>query len=290
MKKFRFISVLLLFTVFIPKVYAFTYDLETTAGVSMVAKGTVKQIKVSLKEVQGVVDGFGACTVKISFDEGLSLNGNVKASNGWTVLPGNIYSFDTSESFVSNAEMFVIPVKINNAGSVKLTNIECSDGETKEAISDKIISFTVSEKNSENSSENVSENDDIVVEEDALSTNISEIILSEGDIDFDPDVTEYTVTVSDFEKLDVSVVLESSSSSYDIKKNIDGEDKNIIIKVVSIDESSKVYTIKVLEEGALNKDSDISSGNNNDYVPIFIGIICILVLVNIFRIVRNRKK
>jgi len=288
MKKWKYVFVLLLFTVFIPKVYAFTYDLDATVNSTSVKHGEVKEIKVSFKEVVGVSDGFGACTIKLELDSNISLNGNVKALNGWTVMPGDIYSFDTGEGFVSNSEMFIIPVKVNGAGGVKLTNIMCSDGNTKESVSDKTINFTITQNvvdNDEKVQDNEIEDSDVVV--DVYSTNLVNITLSEGVIDFDPEVTEYSITVSDFESLQVSVEPESDSSSFLIDKDDSNGEKSISIMVVALDESSKTYTIYVTEEDVTSGDDELEK---NNFVPIFIGIICVLVLINIFRIVKKLKK
>lgn len=287
MKKWKYIFVLLLFTVFVPKVYAFTYDLEATVDSTSVKEGSVKEIKVSFKEVEGVLDGFGACSMNIELDSNISLNGNVKGLNGWTVMPGEVYSFDTSEAFVSNSEMFTIPVKVNNAGSVRLTNIMCSDGNTKESISDKTINFTISQNDDNNEEVPNDDVDQPDVEIDPNSTNLANITLSEGTIEFDPEITEYNITVSDFENLQVSVETESDTSSYIIDKNDVEGNKSISIMVVALDETSKIYTIYVTEDDTANEDD---GSQKNNYVPIFIGIICVLVFINIFRIVRNKKK
>ena len=53
--------------------------------------------------------------------------------------------------------------------------------------------------------------------------------------------------------------------------------KEIIISVVAEDGTNKIYTLFVKD----NIPSDIEEENNNNYVPIFIGIICVLILINI---------
>lgn len=290
MKKMKCLLILMLFTVFVPKVYAFTYDFDTEVNSTSVKKGSVNEITVSLKFVTGVVDGFGACSMNIELDSNLSLDRKVKALNGWTVMPGDIYSFDTSDSFVSDSEMFLIPVKVNANGRVKITNIMCSDGVTKESISDKVISFTVVESSDSDSEDE--ENVDTDKEEDngkidSNSTNLSSITLSEGTIDFDPSKTEYNIKVKDFSKLEVLVETESEDSSFFIHKNDTDGQKSVTIMVVSLDENKKTYTIYVTEE---NSDGADSNSVKNNYVPIFIGIIVLLVLINLFRIVKKGKK
>lgn len=276
---------------FIPEVYAFTYDLDTSVNTTSVIEGTVKEIKVNLKNVQGVSGGFGACSMKIELDSNILLNGDIRSGNGWTLMPGDIYAIETSSSFVSNSEMLVIPVKISDAGSVRLTNIECSDGETMETIADKTISFTIKEDANTATKNDTTNNTDVDINNDDKdsdngysSTDLIDIILNEGTIDFDPAVTEYTIKVSDFDALNVTPVLADKSSIYILDDNVIQNGKqSILITVQAQDGSTKAYVIYVDEEIVEEKD-------NNKYVPIFIGIICILVLINVVRIIKNLKK
>ena len=90
MKKINYLFLLLLLVVFAPKVYAFTYDLDMVVDNTIVSEGTVKNIKVKLKNVQGVSDGFGACSLAIKFDDGIVLNGNVTSVKvGADTIVGN---------------------------------------------------------------------------------------------------------------------------------------------------------------------------------------------------------
>ena len=302
MKRIKYICMLLLCFVFIPKVYAFTYDIETYVENTLVESGSVEEIQVVLKDVQGVSGGFGACSMNIEFDGEVSLNGEVRASDGWDISFENNYSFDTSESFIINSKIFDMKVKIDNVGTIKFTNITCSDGKTNESISDKVLNFNILENVdiSNMIEEDERNKEDIKNELDTSSTNISSIEFSEGAIDFDPEITEYTITVRDFDNLQVSVELESKSSSYTMGKTVVEDDKIIIISVTASDDTNKTYTIYVNESDSLGEedsdaslngeDNDGSLGEKNNFVLIFIVIICILVLINVFRIVRKLKK
>lgn len=295
MNKIKYLCALLLFSAFIPRVYAFTYNIGTSVDTTSVTKGTAKSIKVILKDVQGVVGSLGACSMNVEFTGGVSLNGDVKSSNGWSLMSGDFYTLDTSNSFVSNSEMFVIPVKINDAGSVRLTNIKCSDGETNVTTSDKEVRFTILTNNNTNNNNSVNENKnnkpskdddvgDVIIDTD--NCNLVDIELSEGEIDFDPDVTEYNIVVSDFDVLEVQPVLGGSAASYTVDKNIIGEEKTVVIVVTAENGESKTYTIYVNEVGNTSNGND----KKHDYTFVFVGIICILILINIYRIVKNKKK
>lgn len=305
MKKNKYLCLLLLFSIFIPKVYAFTYNVETSVDGTSVKKGTTKSVKVILQDVQGVVGNLGACSMNIELTGGVTLNGDIRSSNGWNLMKGDFYAFDTSNSFASDSEMFEIPVKINDAGSIMLTNIKCSDGETNVTIGNKEVKFTISTNNVNNDNNNSNKNDykndgikdnagdtepgDSTIDTD--SYNMVNIELSEGEIDFDPNITEYGIVVSSFDKLEVQPVFEGSGASYSIDKNINGEEKTVVITVTSQNGDSKIYTIYVTEEGAeSNISNEPKEKGKHNYTFVFIGIICILVLINVYRIVKNRKK
>ena len=174
-------------------------------------------------------------------------------------------------------------VNINylNVSNNKLTEIDLSNN--------KKLNTYITDGN-ELSSEDINNEEEFKT--DLPSTNIFSIELSEGEINFDTEVTEYSITVSSFDELDVYVKLESSTSSYTVDKNIVDDEKIVVIMVMANDGSSKVYTIIVTEDNLLNQDtdSDEMEEKKNYFVPIFIGIICVLVFINVFRIVRNIKK
>lgn len=281
MKKNRYIFALIAFCLFMPSVYAFTFDMGMDVESVNVTKGSLSEITVSLKELNGVSSEIGACSLRIEYTTGVESSGDVKSLNGWALISANgIYQFDTGNSFVSDSKIFSIPVKINDSGSVKLTNIECSDGVTKEKIADKSIDFTATDASSNNNSE---------VENDEIVEKKLEITLTEGSIDFDPLVFEYTVEVRDVDNFDVVVNLGDNDDSYSVERNISEVEKNLVISVIGKDESVKLYKINLIEDNSIGEEN-IDNSKNNKYVPIFIGIICLLVLINVFRIIKNLKK
>lgn len=124
-----------------------------------------------------------------------------------------------------------------------------------------------------------------------LDTDLSNIILSDGEIQFDPNVTEYNITVSDFDKLKITPIKKSDKVQYILDKNIVQNNgiNTVFITVISENGSSKIYTIYVTEKDTDNINID-NNDKDNTYVPIFIVIIFILVIINIIRIIKNKKK
>ena len=182
MKKNRYIFALIAFCLFMPSVYAFTFDMGMDVESVNVTKGSLSEITVSLKELNGVSSEIGACSLRIEYTTGVESSGDVKGINGWALISANgIYQFDTGNSFVSDSKIFSIPVKINDSGSVKLTNIECSDGVTKEKIADKSIDFTATDASSNNTTtgDETTTNNNSEVENDEIVENWDNYPLSE---------------------------------------------------------------------------------------------------------------
>ena len=293
MKKSYYLCVLILLFLFIPKVYALTYDIDVLVDNTSVSVGTVKEIKVSLKNINATENGIDVCSMNISFEKNILLNSSIKTLNDWDLTTGDMYLFDSDPVF-DDVDMFLIPVKINGNGSVKLSNIFCSDGADEVSFVDKEIKFTVvaTESNS-NSNNNGSNNNsssgtgNTMTEED--NCNLSNIMLSEGTIEFDTNVTEYSVYVTDMDNFSITPILENSKASYLIDENVSEEGKNIVVTVTAPSGNTKIYTIYVNDD--LN-DSDESEDDkkNNDFTIIFIVIICVLVIINVYRIIKNLKK
>lgn len=287
MNKIKYVFVIMLFTFFIPKVNAlqFNVDVKTSNNKNLY------ELKVSLINIKNTDYGIGACSMNIDLSGDVTLNGSVRTLGAWSMISGDGYLFDTGSPALKNTEFLVIPVKVNNSGTVTLSNVYCSDGENDVFIEDRVIDLKyVSSSN--NQSNNVGSNnqnnetnqgnnneDDIVLDSNC---DLSNIILNKGTIEFDSSVTEYEIEIDDIDDLDVDVELSSSKASFEIIR----KDNSIVVEVTAEDGSKKIYTIYVIN----NIEENDKKNNNQIYVPIFIGIICILVLINIIRIVRNMSK
>lgn len=285
MKKFNYAFVLLLLILYIPRVYAFTFEMNTSISSTSVKKGTTTEIRVSLNNIQGTSDGIAACYLNIDFDDNIILNSEVRTLGSWSMEHEKIYLFDTGKAITNTGDMFVIPVKVNGEGSVKLSNIVCSDGNTNAKLDNKNINFTIVPSSSNNNVGGGNQqqgNNNQTVKKDS-NCDLSNIELSEGTIEFDSAITEYSIEISSIDDLVVTPILSSDKATYDIIKN----NNNVVITVRAEDGSDKVYTIYVEE---VNDKVDVEVEKKSNYTPIFIVIIVVLVLINVIRIVINMKK
>ena len=294
MKKISYVLTLLICCLNILHVYALTYDLKTSVNNNSVKNGSVNEIKVTLNNIQGTNIGISICSLNILLDNNLVLDSNVRTLNSWTMTKGDFYLFDTASVVTSSSDLFVIPVKVNGNGSVRLTDIQCSDGETIEGIDDKRIEFTVNSvssnnqnnntnnnQNSNNVNSNQNNNSNIEISKDS-NCDLSGVSINGELISlFEPSVTDYNVKVENLSSVDVVPSLASDKAAYVIEKM--DNNSRIFINVIAEDGTKKTYSIflEVLED--VNKDG------KKDYSLLFIIIICILVGINILRIVINKK-
>lgn len=275
MRRLYYLFCLLVFSIFVPKVYAFTYNIETIVSSLDVEIGTETEIKVRLENIQGTDNGIKSCSLNLGFDNNVLLSSRVKTFDNWEFITGKNYTFKAVERVLDNTDLFVIPVKINGDASVSLTNINCSDGNDISELDDISIDFTTF-----SSGNTLEEN----------NCDLLNIKLSEGNINFNSKITEYYITVSSFDDLVVEPILVNDKATYSIEKT---EDKEIIIRVVASSGISKEYKILVNEVDDLevnDKEEELTNNSNNDYTFIFVGIIFILILINVLRIVKNRKR
>ena len=269
-----YILILGLFAFFIPRVYAFSYDININVDTSSVKVGTKKELKVSINNIQDTTDGVVTCSMNILFDKNIALDSSIKTLNSWSMMTGDMYLFDTGSPVFDSSEMFTIPVKVNGDGTIKLNNILCSDGIEEIEISNKQFSFKVKNDNVQDSNDEQKDNNDDRQDNDNKkeennndedtnvvdsNCNLKELTISEGVIEFDPNVTEYEVKITNFYEFKVNPVLESDSSSYLIDKNLDGNKGNVVITVKAKDGSSKIYTIytTMLKDGNSDTKAEI---------------------------------
>ena len=291
MNKIKLMFFGLLFMLFAPSVYALSYDMDMSVNNTSVKVGSTKEIKVLLKNIQGTSDGIFVCTLNVLSSDNITI-GKVRSLNDWTLTIGDMYLFDTGNPVLKDTGMFVIPVKVNGEGYVEIKNIMCSDSVEEVGIDNKKINFTI-KKETESAGDNKPNTDnkpttEEVKEEKSSNCNIASLELSDGTIDFDPNITEYSISVDDFDKLKINLTLESNLATYIINRNNYGDKKNVVITVSAEDNSQKKYTIFV-EEKTTNIPVEKKPENKN-YTIIFIVIIGILLLLNIYRLVRKKNK
>ncbi len=146
--------------------------------------------------------------------------------------------------------------------------------------------------NSSNSSNNNEKKDDNKTDDDKTNTdgNKTEVITStylvdimiDGyNIDFDKNTFSYDLNIGDEKELIIEPMLEDNSSSYTIVGNRNLQDGSVI-SIVIVDQNGsnkKQYNINIHKE------------QKKSYLKyIFIGLIGVLLIINIFRILKGSNK
>jgi len=279
MKKNILLFVFLIW-LFMPRIYALSYDFDLSI-INDSSKNQLQDIRVSLKNVKDSDFGVASCTFNITFSENVILNNAVRSLGSWTLTKGNFYLLDTGNGVKSNSDLLIIPVKVNGNGKVEVVDIECSDDRVSKKIENKSIDLKYSKPSV--SSDNNS-NNNIIKDSNC---DLNNILLSEGNIDFDSSITEYYVDVEDADNLIVTPELVSDKAKFTVYN----KENEIVIDVVAEDGSKKIYTIFVNND--MNEEEDIvvnSSEDKKSYDYVFVLIIGILLIINVVRIVINKRR
>ncbi|MGM9876928.1 MAG: cadherin-like beta sandwich domain-containing protein [Bacilli bacterium] len=190
---------------------------------------------------------------------------NITLSNGNINFNKNITEYNITVDYqVSNIE--VIAIVEDSKSKVEIT------GNTNLEIGNNIIEIKViAEDNSTRIYKiNVEKKDENYVL--SSNNNISSVNIKNYDFDFNSNITNYTLTIKDEEKLDIEVILEDSKSTYNIQGNNNLKNNSVIkIEVIAEDGTTKIYQIDIK-----SSDRFIKS--------IFIIIIIILLIINIVRL------
>lgn len=164
-----------------------------------------------------------------------------------------------------------------------------------------LLKETFATDNLDNSSQvvdtNNNLNDDIPLEEDGdvlfygeQGCQVTGLVLSEGELEFQPDIFEYNISVGDLSKISVVPfcgLLEAPS--YSVTKEKVAEDKLQFSVVIYQNDEEITYTVNVTEIEETPIDDVVIEEKRNDYTYKFIAIICVLVFINIYRIVKNKR-
>jgi len=317
-KKNMLCLAILVFGMFLPHVYASSFEVKLRADkTSGVVVGTTSEVIMSLDNIKVDDSGISACLFDIKTSGGVSINSSIRSFGSWSYTPGTHNMVDTFDSIKGSSDVIAIPVKIDGNGNLTISNITCST-ETEDDVetADKMLTFTVLEANSSSSSNNSSGNSGSNNNNnnntgnnnsgsnsnlDQGSSNLSSdcdltgIEVNGSSLNFDPNTLEYVAYVPDLISFVITPFASSDKATFDIsEEEINSSRKKVMIKVTAENGMTKNYTLyltNVLDEVVdKNEDSNSVNGNSFDYKFIFIGLIVLLVLVNIFRIVMKKKK
>lgn len=318
MKKI-FLSILVFFFNIVP-IYALSFKMEPSFNSMIVSDGDTVKVDVYLNDILDTASGISACALKITADDGIKINDEIKTYGNWQGMRGSKgYSFDTTDVVLTNTKIFTISVTVNQSGSVKLTDIVCTDiDDVQNNADNKVITFAIENKASSSSQASsskqpaasssskpsVSNQSSSSQSSSSLTNNetnvyLKDLIVTGGIINFNKEIFEYNIIVDDYDNVSVKCVVElEGSDTCSVSESLEEDLKNFVVTVWNKDGKSQKYILYMTK----NLLPESSSGNTinpivtekKDYSFIFIVIIIILVLVNVGRICynysRNKKK
>ena len=113
------------------------------------------------------------------------------------------------------------------------------------------------------------------------------------ELDFNKDDLDYELTIGDEDSLNITPVLNDDSiGSYKIVGNFGLSDESkIYIVLTTNDESEKVVYSIAISKRSDNETIDASTTDNNNVVKIIFGVLIgLLLIINVVRILMNKKK
>lgn len=143
----------LIFFLNIMPIYALSFKLEPSFNNRVVSVGETVAVDVYLNDIADTQSGISACTMKITADSGIIIKDKIETYGNWQGLNGSKgYSFDTIDDTLENTKIFTISVTVNQSGSVKFSNIVCTNTEdVQNSSSDKTVAFVVEDTSSSSS-------------------------------------------------------------------------------------------------------------------------------------------
>lgn len=229
----------------------------------------------------GVIDVYTSDTITGSFKIGtLKLKNTGEGNNSVTLETVKFHDDNYKKIDVSSVRKDVL-LKVNNVvNENKNNNINNNNNQNN--------NNTNNGSNQGTGNDDVLDNDNQISSEDneIIDNNYLENILIDGyNINFDKDRYEYTLIIKNEEKLDIETKTIGDNITVTVNGNQNLVNGSVIeINVLTDDNKLDVYSIKIVKE----TENDVKK--NNNYGIIFIVIIGVLVFVNIIRLILNRRR
>lgn len=227
--------------------------------------------------------GISSLSAKLSSNGGVIIS-NISVSSIWQgdSGEGNIDLY-TDDNKKGNFSIVTFSIQANSEGNVNVSGVTFYDEDFKEysmtgkAINIKINNDVDSNVNSDNntnanvntnsntntntSNNNNNNTNNIIESKKNNDANLKSLVISNGDISFSSDVTDYVVEVSnDVSSIQISALANDSKALVEYPDNLDLQlgDNNVSILVTAEDGTKKNYNIKIVRlEKVLSNDSSL---------------------------------
>ncbi len=241
--------------------------------------------------------------IEISSSSNISYYGFTKANNWNGDGNDSLVTLYTDEPVTGGFSIGTIKLKYTgpNPGNVSLRSVTYFDEEDntievpavsadvklkKETTNDKPApSTSTNNQNSNKPGTNETKTNDnkepeeTAIEELTVSVLLDDLKVENYVLDFRTNNYDYTLTINDEEKLNITPVLNDENAKYTITGNNNLKNGSVIKVIITNDDGDEsIYRIAIMKEEKVNA------------TPIFIGAIIALVIINILRLILGRKK
>lgn len=319
-KPFKKLFVFLVsFFLYLYPAYALSFNVDASLSKSTVESGDKTKLDFKITNIKNTKVGISSCEMNINLSDGLEIVTDYELPNDtWKSEKGKEkIVFYSTDIYFNDFTLFSTMVKASKSGSINITNIKCfgidESGSNEESYDygEKTIRIEVREASPSSSISDVSSSSSSSssstkpvpsssssssesskkTEESSNKVYVLGFNIVGGRIDFEPEVTEYTIYVDSFENVDADPIVPSGMR---VKKSdylLDDDGKKYDFVISDGQGDYKEYSILFLLEGGASINSLIeeTTGKKN-YTPIFIAIIILLIGVNVYRIISNKKK
>ncbi len=213
-------------------------------------------------------------TLVINREDGRDTNNylsDIKLSDGKILFDKDTLSYDIRVLYE------VTKIDIEAPAEMATSKVEISDSNLE--VGTNIITIKVTSEKGEEREYIL--NIERLKEGETLGDNpkIKDIVISGYNLDFNTDVTSYTLKIKDEEKLDITVYMEDETASYKIENNENLKNKSVIT-INTLSEDGSTLTYKIF----------IEKSNSILFIIILIIIVILSFGIVIYFILKNKKQ
>lgn len=218
---------------------------------------------------------YGAVEGLLSYSDGLTYNSFSRSFSNGEIYNNklSVYDVDLKKGTSKVGTItFTLNKNVKDNQTIKLSNVMMYDadslglavGEVKTTVK---VDTSVKQSSSASSGKGGNASSGSGTGTASSSSKIKALVITNGEINFKKDVTEYEITVgNDVTKLEIDITLESSGSKYTVKGNNDFKEGENLVEITVTPKSGKptIYKIKVTRL-AKSKDSLLNDLIIKDY-------------------------
>lgn len=240
-------------------------------------------VSLSCNDTSVTSGGSTTCTLSgFSSEEVSGISAQLSSSGGVSISNISILSDWQGDGEDGNIELYIednksggfgiatFTVNVNGEGSISVGDVSFSDADFNDngvsgavvniGVKENVVEPEISNNQSNHGNDSSSEEKDDKKSNDA---SLKELSLSNGVLDFNPDILNYSVEVShDVEKISISAVANDSNANVSIPSDLslkDG-DNQFKVSVTAYDGTKKEYIINVKRlDKVLSTDSSLKS-------------------------------